>query len=196
LQDAPRELINENDVSYPVARYTPAPAGCEMTLRGGWWDATQRGRERPHCQHALSSIQVESPPIHLTQTPINRARTAIGCLASRIERAGVPIDAATTSIELAPTPTDRRPSPTELESVPMELSWNPVERLGVPCGRHRIPTARARTSIARPRTLIGRAGVPCRSAWTAIVAQRFAFQRARVARLAQRPRPRTTASGS
>ena len=78
----------------------------------------------------------------------------------------------------------------------MELRGTWVERSGVPSGRHRIPTDRERTSIALPRTPIGRAGVPCRSAWTAIVAQGFAFQRARVARLAQRPLSRTTASGA
>jgi hypothetical protein len=99
-------------------------------LRGGWWDATQRGRERPHCPHALSSIQIDCPPIHLTHSSINRARTAIGCGASRIERARVPIDVAATSIELARTPTDRRQSPIELESVPMEPSWNLGRALG------------------------------------------------------------------
>ena len=175
------------------------PCGCEGTK--GFIRALKR-RARPHCQHALSSIQLECPPIHLTQASIDRAQTAIQLQRIPIERAGVPIDLAPTSIELTPTPTDRGRSPIELQctptartSVAMELSWNPSDCAGVPSARQRIPTERARSAIELQCTPIGRARTPCRSAGTAIVAQGFAFQRARVARLAQCLRPRTTASG-
>ena len=166
-------------------------------------------RERPHCQRALTStrlecppIQLECPPIHPTQTPIDRARTAIALARTPIGRAGVPIAVAATSIELARAPTDRTRSPTllqgtptERESVPMERSWTPTRRAGIPSGRHRIPTDRERTATLLQRTPIDRARTACGNVRTEIVLQGTAFQRARVARLAQRPHKRTTASG-
>src|SRR6266540_1828544 len=79
----------------------------------------------------------------------------------------------------------------------------PIEVQRIPTESQRIPTATsgtaidvARAAIEFQRTATDRARAPCRNVWTAIVAQRLAFWRARVARRAKRPARRTAARKS
>jgi len=61
-----------------------------LKRRLGHYASPEGRRERPDCHCALSSIQVERPPICLMLTPIDRAQTA-----TRLQR--IPRDRASSA---------------------------------------------------------------------------------------------------